>query len=111
MALGLGPFGTNMLQEHFLGAHLGNDETWFVRRQGTSMQGGGVATMLGWQGGIWIKMTHALTPNNVWGFWKDLRWFVWSDTFKSQEGILTIGFYKIHFNVICAMINIANYTL
>jgi hypothetical protein len=41
-----------MLQKHLVGAHLGNDETWFVRRQGTSMQGGGVATMLGWQGGI-----------------------------------------------------------
>jgi hypothetical protein len=52
LALGLGPFGTNMLQEHLVGAHLGDDETWFVRRQGTSLQGGGVATMLGWQGGI-----------------------------------------------------------
>lgn len=57
-------------------------------------KGGGVATMFGWQGGIWIKMTHALTPNNVWGFWKDLKWFVWSDTFKFQEGTLQLDFIK-----------------
>jgi hypothetical protein len=35
-----------------------------------------------------------------------MKWYI-----QISRGSLTIGFYKIHFNVVCAMINIANCTL
>jgi hypothetical protein len=100
-----------MLQEHLMGAHLGDDETWFVRRQGTSKQGW-------WSShNVWMARWHlnkddsCLDTKQCVRLLKGLEVICMKRYIQISRRNLTIGFYKIHFNVVCAMINIANCTL